>query len=51
MAGVTSFLYRAARLSATMRPARRGPTALAKRQVRRAVGRSLARTGIFRWPR
>jgi hypothetical protein len=37
--GLTDLLYKAARLSATGRAARRGPAALAKRQVRRAVYR------------
>ena len=48
---LTSSLYRAARMSATMRAASRGPSALGKRYVRKAVGSSVARTGIFRWPR
>lgn len=48
---LTSMLFKAARLSATGRAARRGPNALAKRQVRRTVGRSIARTGVFRWPK
>jgi hypothetical protein len=48
---LTSLLYKAARMSATGRAARKGPNALAKRYVRKAVGRSVARTGIFRWPR
>jgi hypothetical protein len=46
----TSTLYRAARLSADVRSVRRGPRAMGKRLVRKTVGRSLARTGIFRWP-
>jgi hypothetical protein len=48
---LTSMLYKAARMSATGRAARKGPSALGKRYVRKAVGRSVARTGIFRWPR
>lgn len=44
-------LFKAARMSATGRAARRGPDALAKRYVRKAVGRSIARTGVFRWPK
>ena len=48
---LTSMLYRLARASATGRAARRGPDALAKRMIRKQVGRTLARTGIFRWPR
>jgi hypothetical protein len=48
---LTSILYKAARMSATGRAARKGPTALSKRYVRKAVGRSVARTGLFRWPR
>ncbi|GEM_PF-3558693 len=47
----TSMLFRLARLSATGRAARRGPAALAKRQVRRAVGRAWGRSGIPRWPK
>lgn len=42
--GLTDSLYRAARVSATMRAARRGPTALAKREVRRQVYRAEGRT-------
>ncbi len=37
---LTSLLYRMARASATGRAARRGPAALAKRQVRRRVYRA-----------
>ena len=37
---LTNLLYRAARASATGRAASKGPAALAKRQVRRAVYRS-----------
>jgi hypothetical protein len=48
---LTSMLFRLARLSATGRAVRRGPKALAKRQVRRAVGRAWGRSGIPRWPR
>jgi hypothetical protein len=48
---LTSMLYKAARMSATGRAARKGPNALAKRYVRKTVGRSAAKTGIFRWPR
>jgi hypothetical protein len=47
---ITSSLYKAARLSADLRAVRRGPDAVAKRVVRKAVGRSLARTGVFKWP-
>jgi hypothetical protein len=48
---ITSALYRLARLSASLRALSRGPKATGKRIVRIGVGRSLARTGIFRWPR
>ena len=48
---LTSMLYRAARLSATGRAARKGPTALAKRMVRIQVGRAYGRSGIPRFPR
>jgi hypothetical protein len=51
MASLTSMLFRAARMSATMRAARRGPNAYAKRLVRRRVGRAWGRSGIPRWPR
>lgn len=37
---LTDVLYRLARASATGRAARKGPAALAKRQVRRAVYRT-----------
>lgn len=40
----TDLMYRAARASATARAASRGPAALAKRQVRRAVYRDEGRT-------
>ncbi len=49
--GLTSMLYKAARMSASGRAARKGPGALGKRYVRKGVGRSIARTGVFRWPR
>ena len=48
---LTSFLFRAARLSATGRAISRGPKATAKRAVRIGVGRLWGRTGIPRWPR
>jgi hypothetical protein len=48
---LTSSLFKAARLSATMRAASRGPTPLAKRMVRIMIGRGYGRTGIPRWPR
>ena len=48
---VTSMLFKAARLSATARAARRGPTAFGKRMVRRQIGRAWGRSGIPRWPR
>lgn len=41
---VTNNLYRLARASATVRAARKGPAALAKRQVRRRVYRTEGRT-------
>lgn len=48
---LTSMLFKLARASATGRAARKGPKALAKRQVRRAVGRAWGRSGVPRWPR
>ena len=48
---ITSSLFRAARLSADLRAISRGPDAIGKRIVRKAVGRTYARTGIPRWPR
>ena len=51
LASLTSMLYRAARLSATMRAASRGPGALGKRMIRRSVGRAWGRSGIPRWPK
>jgi hypothetical protein len=48
---VTSTLYKAARLSATLRAILRGPVALGKRLIRITIGRAWARTGIPRWPR
>lgn len=47
---LTSALFRAARVSATARAIRRGPTATAKRAARIAVGRTWAATRIPRWP-
>lgn len=47
---VTSFLFRAARLSADARAVSKGPKATGKRLVRKAVGRAWGRTGIPRWP-
>jgi hypothetical protein len=38
---LTNELYRAARISATGRAARRGPAALSKRMVRRRIYRTL----------
>jgi hypothetical protein len=38
-------------LSADLRAVSKGPGAVGKRIVRKGVGRSLARTGIFRWPK
>ncbi len=40
---LTNMLYKAARASATARAASKGPAALAKRQVRRAVYKSEGR--------
>lgn len=37
---ITDLLYRSARASATVRAARKGPTALAKREVRKSVYRA-----------
>jgi hypothetical protein len=48
---VTSTLFKAARLSASLRALSRGPTAIFKRLVRIAVGRSWARSGAPRWPK
>jgi hypothetical protein len=48
---LTSSLFKAARLSATMRAASRGPKPLAKRMVRIMIGRAYGRSGIPRWPR
>jgi hypothetical protein len=48
---ITSRLFRAARLSADLRAISRGPDAIGKRIVRKAVGRTWGRTGIPRWPR
>jgi hypothetical protein len=48
---LTSSLFKAARLSATMRAASRGPKPLGKRMVRIMVGRAYGRSGIPRWPR
>jgi hypothetical protein len=48
---LTSWLFRAARLSADARSVRRGPKAVVKRIVRKAVGRVWGRSGIPRWPR
>jgi len=45
--GLTSTLYRLARLSADVR-ALRSPTTLARRVKNKAVGRLLARGGIWR---
>jgi hypothetical protein len=47
---LTSFLFRAARLSATGRAIRKGPKATAKRAVRIGIGRAWGRSGIPRWP-
>jgi hypothetical protein len=47
---LTSSLFRFARLSATLRSLR-SPKTAGKRVVRIGVGRTLARTGIFRWPK
>lgn len=50
MRSVTSSLFRAARISATLRAASRGPGPLAKRMIRIAIGRAWGRSGIPRWP-
>lgn len=52
---LTSWLYKAARLSNTLRAVRKGPTAIAKRQVRKAayrgvnkqLGRFLKKGGLW----
>jgi hypothetical protein len=49
--GLTSALFKAARISADLRAVRRGPRATGKRVVRKAVGRAWGRSGIPRWPR
>jgi hypothetical protein len=48
---LTAWLYRAARLSADVNAIRRGPKAIGKRLVRKAVGRAWGRSGVPRWPR
>ena len=48
---ITNILFKAARMSATGRAIRRGPTATAKRMVRIGVGRAWGRSGVPRWPR
>ncbi|MBX5473926.1 MAG: hypothetical protein IRZ20_02815 [Thermoleophilia bacterium] len=48
---LTSLLFKAARLAATGRAIRRGPSATAKRLIRRQIGRAWGRSGIPRWPR
>jgi len=48
---LTSSLFKAARLSATMRAAAREPKPFGKRMARIMIGRAYARTGIPRWPR
>jgi len=48
---ITQALFRAARLSATMRAVSKGPGAVGKRMVRVQVGRMWGRSGIPRWPR
>ena len=48
---LTSWLYRAARLSADVRAVRRGPQAVGERLIRKAVGRAWGRSGVPRWPR
>ena len=48
---LTSMLFKAARMSATGRAVRRGPSAYGKRLVRKRIGRAWGRSGIPRWPR
>ena len=48
---ITSKLFKLARLSADARAVSRGPEAVGKRLVRKAVGRAWGRTGIPRWPK
>ncbi len=48
---VTSNLFKLARLSADARAVSKGPKAIGKRVVRKGVGRAVARTGLFRWPK
>lgn len=45
---LTSDLYKLARLSATGRALRKGPTATARRAKNAAVGRALGRAGVWR---
>lgn len=47
---VTSFLFKAARLSADARAIRRGPKATGKRLVRKGIGRAWGRAWGG-WPR
>ena len=46
---LTSMLFKAARVSATGRAARKGK--LGKRAVRIGIGRAWGRSGIPKWPR
>lgn len=53
---ITSTLYKLARLSADARAVSRSiqtgsPKPIGKRLIRKAIGRGLARTGVFRFPR
>lgn len=48
---LTSWLFQLARTSADARAVSRGPEAVGKRVVRKAIGRAWGRTGIPRWPR
>ena len=50
LVNLTSFLYRAARLSATARAISSGkPKRIARRAKNVAVGRLLRRAGLWRW--
>jgi hypothetical protein len=48
---LTSQLFRTARASADLRAVSKGPNAVAKRIIRKAIGRAWGRSGIPRWPR
>lgn len=49
--GLTSLLFKMARLSADARAISKGPGAIAKRAVRKTTIKNVAKTGVFRWPK